>query len=215
MINNEKIERVYVTKFLGVQIDAQLNWKRHIEYTCKKISKCIGILAKARKVLYKPCLINLLCTFAYPYFIYCNYWGNAYQTNLEKIIIVQKRLLRLITGSPFCAHTEPLFVANRILTFQEINEFTIGVFMFRSQNGDLPESFYNYYQIHKDVHGRETRNADALYVPYGRLDIRKTSVRIYGADVWNSIPTYIQRSESITILKHRLRRYLIDRKLMV
>ena len=216
MINNEKIERVYVTKFLGVQIDAQLNWKRHIEYTCKKLSKCIGILAKARKVLYKSCLINLYYTFAYPYFIYCNHvWGNAYQTNLEKIIIVQKRLLRLITGSPYRAHTEPLFVANRILTFKEINEFTIGVFMFKSQNGDLPEFFYNYYQTHKDVHGRETRNADALYVPYGRLDIRKTSVRIYGADVWNSIPTYIQRSESITIFKHRFRCYLIDRKLMV
>ena len=44
MIHNEKIERVYTTKFLGVQIDAQLNWKRHIEYTCKKLSKCIGIL---------------------------------------------------------------------------------------------------------------------------------------------------------------------------
>ena len=62
MINNEKIERVYVTKFLGVQIDAQLNWKRHIEYTCKKLSKCIGILAKARKVLYKSCLVNLYYT---------------------------------------------------------------------------------------------------------------------------------------------------------
>ena len=165
-----------------MQIDAQLNWKWHIEYTCKKPSKCIGILAKARKVLYKSCLINLYYTFAYPYFIYCNHvWGNAYQTNLEKFIIVQKRLLRLITGSPYRAHTEPLFVTNRILTFKEINEFTIGVFMFKSQNGELPEFFYNYYQTHKDVHGRETRNADVLYVPYGWLDIRKTSVRIYGA----------------------------------
>ena len=52
--------------------------------------------------------------------------------------------------------------------------------------------FYNYYQTHRDVHGRETRNVDALFLPYGRLDIRKTSVRIYDADVWNSIPTYIQ-----------------------
>ena len=51
MIHNEKIERVYTTKLLGVQIDAHLNWKRHIEYTCKKLSKCIGILTKARKVL--------------------------------------------------------------------------------------------------------------------------------------------------------------------
>ena len=216
MIHNEKIERVYTTKFLGVQIDAQLNWKRHIEYTCKKLSKCIGILAKARKVLYKSCLINLYYTFAYPYFIYCNQvWGNAYQTNLEKIVLVQKRLIRLITGSPYRAHTEPLFVANRILTFKEINEFTIGVFMYKSQNGDLPEIFDNYYQTHGDIHGRETRNADALYVPYGRLDIRRTSISIYGADVWNSIPTHIQRSESIDIFKRRLRCHLIDRKLHV
>ena len=48
-INNVKIERVYATKFLGVHIDAQITRKRHIEYTCKKLCKCIGILAKARK----------------------------------------------------------------------------------------------------------------------------------------------------------------------
>ena len=34
-INDAHIERVYATKFLGVQIDAQLTWKKHIEYTCK------------------------------------------------------------------------------------------------------------------------------------------------------------------------------------
>ena len=143
------------------------------------------------------------------------HWGQMTYTNLEKVVLVQKRLIRLITGSPYRAHTEPLFVTNIILTFKEINEFTIGVFMFKSQNGDLPEIFDNYYQTHGDIHGRETRNADALYVPYGRLDIRRTSISIYGADVWNSIPTHIQRSESVEIFKHRLQCHLIDRKLHV
>ena len=40
--------RVFVTKFLGVQIDCNLSWKCHIEYTCKKLSTCVGILCKAR-----------------------------------------------------------------------------------------------------------------------------------------------------------------------
>ena len=35
-IQNANIERVYVTKFLGVMIDTQLSLKSHIEYTCKK-----------------------------------------------------------------------------------------------------------------------------------------------------------------------------------
>ena len=47
-INNVCIERVRVTKFLGILIDSQLNWKQHIAYTCNKLSKCIGILSKAK-----------------------------------------------------------------------------------------------------------------------------------------------------------------------
>ena len=43
------IQHVFVTKFLGVQIDSNLTWKHHIEYTCKKLSTCVGILCKARK----------------------------------------------------------------------------------------------------------------------------------------------------------------------
>ena len=35
-IQNTNIERVSVTKFIGVMIDAQLSWKCHIEYTSKK-----------------------------------------------------------------------------------------------------------------------------------------------------------------------------------
>ena len=36
-INGVRIERVYVAKFHGIQIDSQLNWKKHIDYICKKL----------------------------------------------------------------------------------------------------------------------------------------------------------------------------------
>ena len=87
-----RIQRVYVPKFLGVQIDADLTWKSHIDYTCSKLSKCVGILAKARKKLSKSSLINLYYSFAYPYLIYCNHvWGHNYTTFLEKLYLVQKK----------------------------------------------------------------------------------------------------------------------------
>ena len=90
-INNECIERVYHTKFLGVQLDAKLSWKKHIEYISTKLAKCAGILIKARMKLPKSSLINLYYCFAYPYLIYCNHvWGNNYPTNLERLIIMQK-----------------------------------------------------------------------------------------------------------------------------
>ena len=67
-----------------------LNWfhkiklENHIDYICKKIANCIGIMLRAIKELYRSSLISLYYSFAYPYFIYSNYvWGTSYETNLE------------------------------------------------------------------------------------------------------------------------------------
>ena len=91
-IQNTNIGRVSVTNFLGVMIDAQLAWKCHNEYTCKKISKRVGVILKARKKLNKSVLLNSYYLFAYPYFICCNnVWGNTYPTNLKKILYCRKK----------------------------------------------------------------------------------------------------------------------------
>ena len=69
---------------------------------------------EACKKLNKSVLLNLYYSFAYRYFIYCNHvWGNTYPTNLNKMIVLQKKkLIRIVTCSPYRAHSKPLLVAN-------------------------------------------------------------------------------------------------------
>jgi hypothetical protein len=43
-INNTKIKRVNEVVFLGVVLDENLSWKRHISHISRKISKSIGII---------------------------------------------------------------------------------------------------------------------------------------------------------------------------
>lgn len=50
-INDQQIEKVQGTKFLGLHIDDELSWRKHIEQISTKISKMTGIMAKARHVL--------------------------------------------------------------------------------------------------------------------------------------------------------------------
>ena len=215
-IQNVPIERVYATKFLGVQIDAQLTWKNHIEYTCKKLCKCVGILAKAQKKLHKSSLLTLYYSFAFPYFIYCNHvWGNTYQTNLRSLVLVQKKLVRIINCAPFKAHTEPLMFARRILSVNDINDYMTGIFMYQCINGNIPEVFDNFFQRNNSVHGHNTRQANDLHVPYARLDIRKSCLKVHGANLWNNIPVLVKQSPSLDIFKQRLRNYLIDSKSVV
>jgi hypothetical protein len=65
-MNGITLDVVNKSKFLGVVIDDQINWKQHILYTSKKTAKAIGIISIARRVFNKATLKQLYYSFVYP-----------------------------------------------------------------------------------------------------------------------------------------------------
>ena len=63
LINNNIVDHINNTKFIGVIIDTQLNWVAHILYIKSKISKSIGILLKIRKFIQNNTMRNMYFTF--------------------------------------------------------------------------------------------------------------------------------------------------------
>jgi hypothetical protein len=109
-IDDKLIIRKQQVKFLGVLLDENLSWKPHINYVCNKISKSIGVIYRARFNLSPSTKLSLYYTLIYSYLNYCNIvWSSTYVTNLQRILILQKRIVRLLTNSGFSAHTAPLF----------------------------------------------------------------------------------------------------------
>ena len=211
IINGEVVERVYVTKFLGVYIDAQLSWKHHIDYTCKKLSKSIGILSKARRKLSKNTLISLYYSFSYPYLIYCNQvWGNTYPTNLNKLQVLQKKIVRIITSSSFQAHSAPLLAGNKLLNTRQINLYVVGNFMYKYVVGSLPPVFHDYFVYNREISTYETRRANDFCIPFCRTNIRQFTIRIHGAKLWNSIPEFIRNAKTLDSFKIRYKKYLLE-----
>ena len=47
VLNNTTLERFNLIKFLGVILDENINWNRHIEVVENKISKNIGVLYRS------------------------------------------------------------------------------------------------------------------------------------------------------------------------
>ena len=71
-INETEIQREQAPKFLGVIIDENLTWKNHIDLIENKISKNIGVLFKASKVLNMTCLKNIYFSLIHSYINYAN-----------------------------------------------------------------------------------------------------------------------------------------------
>ena len=87
--------------------------------------------------------------------------------------------------------------------------------MYRSIHESLPELFDNFFLTNRDFHGHELRDADDLYIPYAKLDIRRFTIKIHGGKLWNALPAQIHNSESIHIFKRRLRSHIIESKLEI
>ena len=212
-IQGTLIETVSKTKFLGVIIDNNLQWKDHINYLCNKISKGIGIIRKVRDVLNKDTLINLYYTFIYPYLTYCNIvWGRAANIHLSRLHLLQKRVLRVICKTHFLAHTEPLFKDCNVLNVYQINQYVTGIFMYKYNKCLLPNIFENMYERQSDKHNYCTRQNQYYSLPICRTQRRKNSLCYVGAYFWNEHVVSLLDKTSINTLftfKKHLRQSLI------
>ena len=84
-----------------------------IAYIATKISKSLGILWRLTHFVPSCTLLNIYRFLTQPYISYGPaLWGQAVQSiksYLNKILILQKRALRLINFAPFKSHAIPLF----------------------------------------------------------------------------------------------------------
>jgi hypothetical protein len=107
-------------KYLGVVIDANLNFKAQVLEIPKKVKRNIGAISKIRNFVTMDILINLYYSLIYPFLTYALVaWGNTYNTTVNPLAILQKKIIRLITFSNYQDHTNPLFIQLRLLKFPE------------------------------------------------------------------------------------------------
>jgi len=206
IMDNCALNRINNIKYLGVIIDHKLNWCEHIAYVKNKVSKGVGIIYKARRVLSKKSLVNLYHSYIFPYLIYCiEVWGCAAKTHLHPLFLTQKKIVRLITFSPYLAHTEPIFHNLLILPLDKLIFHRIGILMYKLSNGMLPEVLNRLYKKNSEIHSYNTRNCNLLRIPKGTLNFTNVSARL-----WNTIILNINVNTSFSTFKHSLKIYLLN-----
>ena len=145
-INNETCEHKTCTKFLGIYVDENLNWKEHVNLIANRVFKSIGIISKARFYLSMPSLRTLYFALVYPYLQYATtVWGSTYKTTLNRPLVLQKRIRRVNTKSCFDAPSAPLFYKHNFLNTTNIYTLQISLFMFSFKNKLLPVSFHDMF----------------------------------------------------------------------
>ena len=196
------------TKSLGLYIDQNLSWSKHVNETAKIISSGIGALKRLRPFICDDTAILLYRALIEPNFDYCcPVWdglSNAFADKLQKL---QNRVIRVITKSGYYSSATTLrgkLGWDNLCTRGKKQKLKI---MFKTLNDQSPEYLKGLFKPFSTDYG--LRNSDnKLALPKPRTDFLKRSFCYSGAHLWNSLPSNVRAIRSFTNLRNE-----IDRKL--
>ena len=128
--------------------------KKHTDVVKKIISKVVGILYRLNNIVLKNILQTLYNGLIASYINYGLFlWG----VESNRIELLQKKAIRLITNSSYTAHTTPLFIELGSLKIQDMFNLKLLKFYYKLSSNLLPEYFESYRDVIERASVRELR----------------------------------------------------------
>ena len=121
-------------------------------------------------------------------------WGNAKSKEINKISIIQKRIIRTLSNSKYNAHTDPIYSCLKILKFEDILQYNSITFMYKYTNSPLPDSFTNMF----GETNQRSRNVRTDKIRYKKVD---SFPKAFLPKHWNSLNMNLKYSASCKIFQ--------------
>ena len=148
-------ERLYPTesvKYLVVKIDTNLSWQYHVNDLSIKLNRANALLFKMRKYVSLKILRSIYFAIFDSYLSYCCLvWAQNCST-IQRIIILQKKAIRIINYQPRNFYASPLFKQNSNLKFQDKICLENISFVSKSLNNLSPSVFNTWFSFSSDPH---------------------------------------------------------------
>ena len=207
--NNVTINRIgnncqdTAVKFLGIYLDENLTWKKQVNKVKSIVSRSIFAMNKVKNLLPRDALKTL-----YYALVHCNLmygllvWGNA--PSVQKLVILQKRAIRIIHKKGYRAHTEPLFKTSQILKLTDLYKCQVRLFMHDHKTNKLPNSFVNLF--HRPNHQTATTRytADNLYRERPRTKFSESLPKHTFIMLWNNLNDATKQIDNRNIFKNTM-----------
>jgi hypothetical protein len=211
-IANEEIARTSCFKLLGIHLDEKLQWSKHINTCHTKLISALYIITKMKDLLPLNTLKTLYYTLVYPHLNYgIILWGSAYQVHMNKLSLIQKKIIRAVSNVGHYEHTQPLFVQLDILKLDDMYEIETLKFMHQYVNGELPSSLHNIFVNTSTVHNYDTRQSRHIRPFHPRTNLSLKSLLCNGPKLWNNLPIETQNIPNIKHFAHKCKKNKIRR----
>lgn len=169
-------------KFLGVHLDSVLKWDEHINALVKKLNRSFYAINQIKKTLPVRSVLDVYYSLVYSHLNYnILLWGNS--TDINRIFVAQKRIVRMIFNISPLASCRPLFLKHKILPVPCIYIYRCLLHIRNNVEKFRKLSSFHCYQ---------TRNEQTLCLPLHKTTKFESSPSYKGIKLFNHLPNSIK-----------------------
>ena len=197
-------------------MDENLTWKFHIDELSKKLSRTVGIFYKIRHFCPSDILRILYYSLFYSFLSDgISVWGFTFKSYFEKLSVVQKKIVKVMTFNKETASSTPIFSNLEFLNMDDICQLQLLSFVYDCQNKLAPAYFQNFFVQCVQIHSYSTRLASRgdLFLEKGKIHFNINGIRSIeynGARLWNMVPVHIRESPSPSVFRSNLKKYFLN-----
>ena len=143
---------------------------------------------------------------------YCStVWSGTSKTNIHKLQLVQNFSARILSGKRKFEHITPTLKDLNLLPVSDLLLIREAVLMYKRMNNLAPNYLTCLFKKRSSIHQHNTRNSRNLDIPKCRTAKAQNSFFYRGVSIWNSLPSEILNSPSVSVFKTKLKSYYLDR----
>lgn len=187
-------------KFLGTYMDSKLTWEPQLDHVCSSLNKAYYALLKLKTTIPFSSLMTAYYALVHSHLNYnIILWGQA--VGVSRILILQKRIIRLIFGLKRLDSCRPIFRNQRILTVPSIYIMKCAIYVYKNKTDFIRND---------QMHPYPTRNRTNLVTPKHSTSAYEKSPYFSCVKVYNQLPTTIKEAPTLTTFRNKLKVYLFN-----
>ena len=207
-----ELELVPQFKFLGVILDSNLTFKKHIKKVRNKLNFNLANFKQIRPALTLEAAKTYIHCMVLSHVEYCLLnWSFTSKTALKPLKQVYYRATKILDNKPRAHHHCSILAKHKILSFKRLKRYKSACSIYKSLHGLAPPSLEEFIHKKRDTaHNTRDDSKDKCEIHYRKTKFSKNVLSIEGGNQWNNLPEPIKESPTISTFKGKLKKWLLD-----
>lgn len=190
-------------KVLGIHLDDELNWNKHINQVNKKARYAARNLQRTNQLLPFKTRLLLYNSLVASHFNYADtVWGGCNIQNKNKLQRTQNAVIKSILGMKLRESSTLALSSANLLTLEEKRKVHESVYVHKALSGKLPISICTQYKEQKSLKNYRSADKQILTIPIHKTETYKSSPMYRTITTWNNTPQNLKSTDTPTFKKN-------------